>query len=82
MKIYILLTGIMITWGLNVSVIKILVAHTQPVTITSMRIFTASLIVIIILFFFGLIRLPEKKVNFFMFFGGALFECRFSSLFF
>ncbi|MDO7488691.1 EamA family transporter [Peribacillus frigoritolerans] len=63
LRIYILLTGIMITWGLNVSVIKILVANTQPVTITSMRIFTASLIVIIILFFFGLIRLP-KKVNF------------------
>lgn len=66
LKIYILLIGIMITWGLNVSVIKILVEHTQPVTITSLRIFAASLIVSLILYFLGLIRLP-KKTNFFTF---------------
>ncbi|MCP1494831.1 DMT family transporter [Peribacillus frigoritolerans] len=80
LKIYILLTGIMITWGLNVSVIKILVAHTQPVTITSLRIFTASLIVIIILFFFGLIRLPKKSELFYVF-GGALLSVVFHHYF-
>ncbi|MFB7638223.1 DMT family transporter [Peribacillus butanolivorans] len=80
LKIYILLIGIMITWGLNVSVIKILVEHTQPVTITSLRIFTASLIVSLILYFLGLIRLPKKNELFYVF-GGALLSVVFHHYF-
>ncbi|MFF2587898.1 DMT family transporter [Peribacillus butanolivorans] len=80
LKIYILLIGIMITWGLNVSVIKILVEHTQPVTITSLRIFTASLIVCLILYFLGLIRLPKKNELFYVF-GGALLSVVFHHYF-
>ncbi|WP_340371464.1 DMT family transporter [Peribacillus sp. FSL E2-0218] len=79
-KIYMLLTGIMITWGLNVSVLKFIVMNTQPVTITALRIFTASLIVILILFYLGLIRLPKKKELFYVF-GGALLSVVFHHYF-
>lgn len=75
-----LLTGIMITWGLNVSVLKFIVMNTQPVTITALRIFTASLIVIFILFYLGLIRLPKKKELFYVF-GGALLSVVFHHYF-
>lgn len=70
----------MITWGLNVSVIKILVANTQPITITSLRIFTASLVVILILIILGLIRLPKKSELFYVF-GGALLSVVFHHYF-
>ncbi|WP_110929162.1 DMT family transporter [Bacillus massiliglaciei] len=70
-KIYILLTGIMITWGLNVSVVKILVEYAEPITITSLRIFTASLIVFLILGFMCSIRLPKKSELSFIL-GGTL----------
>ncbi|MFJ7753789.1 DMT family transporter [Peribacillus muralis] len=79
-KIYMLLTGIMITWGLNVSVLKIIVMNTEPVTITALRIFTASIIVILILFYLGLIRLPKKKELFYIF-GGALLSVVFHHFF-
>lgn len=79
-KIYMLLTGIMITWGLNVSVLKFIVMNTQPVTITALRIFTASVIVILILFYLGLIRLPKKKELFYVF-GGALLSVVFHHYF-
>ncbi|MCK1990987.1 DMT family transporter [Peribacillus muralis] len=79
-KIYLLLTGIMITWGLNVSVLKIIIMNTQPVTITALRIFTASLVVIIILFYLGLLRLPKKRELIYVF-GGALFSVVFHHYF-
>ncbi|MFB5282572.1 DMT family transporter [Peribacillus sp. Hz7] len=70
-KIHLILIGIMASWGLNVSIIKMLVAHTEPVTVTSLRIFTASLVVFIVLYFLGKIRLPKKSELFYVF-GGAL----------
>ncbi|MGE7122618.1 DMT family transporter [Peribacillus sp. NPDC046944] len=79
-KTYMLLIGIMIIWGFNVSVIKILVEHIQPVTITSLRIFTASLIVFLILGMLGLIRLPKKSELFYIF-GGALLSVVFHHYF-
>ncbi|MGE7878704.1 DMT family transporter [Peribacillus muralis] len=79
-RIYMLLTAIMITWGLNVSILKIIVMNTEPVTITALRIFTASIIVILILFYLGLIRLPKKKELFYIF-GGALLSVVFHHFF-
>ncbi|MEH6946231.1 DMT family transporter [Bacillus sp. JJ634] len=70
-KIYLMLIGIMVSWGLNVSILKVLVAHADPVTMTSLRIFTASLVVFLILYFLGHIRFPRKS-EFFYVFGGAL----------
>ncbi|HBI03670.1 MAG TPA: EamA family transporter, partial [Paenibacillaceae bacterium] len=61
LKIYLILLGLMVIWGFNVSFIKIIVAHIMPVTITSFRIFAASLTVFLILGFMGSIRLPLKR---------------------
>ena len=45
MKIYFMLVVLTFIWGVNVSLVKVLVEHMQPVTITSIRIFTAGLTV-------------------------------------
>jgi len=42
-RLYILLIGVMVIWGLNVIAVKFIVDQFAPVTITSLRIFTASL---------------------------------------
>nr|WP_263323336.1 DMT family transporter [Neobacillus sp. Marseille-Q6967] len=60
-KIYMLLVFVMITWGLNVIATKVLVAAFTPLTITSIRIFTAAVSVFFILFFLKKIRIPTKK---------------------
>lgn len=51
----------MLLWGFNVPLLKIIVSTFSPVTITSLRIFTASLCVFIILAFLKLLRLPTLK---------------------
>jgi drug/metabolite transporter (DMT)-like permease len=61
--VYISLVLIMMIWGLNVIAIKILVEHFSPVTLTSFRIFTAGIVVILILLFMGQLRkLTWKEV--------------------
>lgn len=60
-RIYFILVGTMVIWGFNVSFIKILVEHFQPVTITSLRIFTAAITVFAILSFLHRVRLPYKS---------------------
>jgi drug/metabolite transporter (DMT)-like permease len=61
--VYLSLVAIMMIWGLNVIALKILVNHFSPVTLTSFRIFTAGLVVILILFFIGQLRkLTQKEV--------------------
>ena len=61
LKIYLMLVGLTFVWGLNVSLVKVLVEHFQPVTITSIRIFTAALAVFLVLSLARRIRLPYKK---------------------
>lgn len=61
MKIYSMLVVLTLVWGVNVSLVKVLVDHMQPVTITSLRIFTAGLTVFLVLGLSGRIRLPYKK---------------------
>ena len=56
-----MLVGLTFVWGLNVSLVKVLVEHFQPVTITSIRIFTAALTVFLVLSLSRRIRLPYKK---------------------
>ncbi|MUK87578.1 EamA family transporter [Ornithinibacillus sp. L9] len=60
-KIYIALLLIMMTWGFNVSAIKILVANVDPILLTSVRIFVAGISVLVILAFFKILRLPTKR---------------------
>lgn len=57
-KPYIMLVLIMITWGFNVPLIKILVSTFEPVTITAFRIFTASVVVFFILGKMGKVHWP------------------------
>jgi drug/metabolite transporter (DMT)-like permease len=68
--IYFLLVFVMIAWGLNVIATKILVTTFEPVTVTSLRIFTASMAVFIILFFLRKIRIPTKKELTYILLGG------------
>ena len=61
MKIYIVLFGLMIIWGFNVSILKLVVENIAPITVTSFRIFIAALTVFLILGFKHRVRLPYKK---------------------
>ena len=60
-KIYIILFGLMIIWGFNVSILKLVVENVAPITVTSFRIFIAALTVFLILGFMRRIRWPYKK---------------------
>lgn len=60
-KYYLSLLLIMIFWGMNVPLVKILVENLSPVTMTAFRVMTAGLTVFIILAIFQLVRLPTKK---------------------
>jgi len=51
----------MFVWGINVSVIKILVTNFDPLFITSIRILAAGISVLVITYFLGIFRLPTKK---------------------
>lgn len=70
-KVYLILTAIMLIWGINVSVIKILVEHFLPVTITAFRIFTAAVTVFLTLGLLGKIRRPHGNEWLYIA-GGAL----------
>lgn len=72
LQTYFILTFIMATWGLNVSIIKILVSYFPPVTITSLRILAAGLSVFIILGAMGKVRKPSFREMKFIVFGGLL----------
>lgn len=61
LRIYLILTGIMLLWGLNVTALKVIVSNFPPITITSLRVFTAGITVFIILFFLKIVRLPSGK---------------------
>ncbi|OMP66486.1 DMT family transporter [Domibacillus epiphyticus] len=77
---YIILVFTMMIWGFNVPLIKILVSTFEPVTITSLRIFTASLVIFLILGFMGKVHLP-KKTHWKYILGGGLFNVFFHHLF-
>lgn len=59
-RIYILLFIIMMMWGFNVSALSILVSEIDPITMTSVRIFTAGVAVLILAKLMGIFRLPTK----------------------
>nr|WP_042374008.1 DMT family transporter [Neobacillus jeddahensis] len=56
-----LLVFAMASWGFNVIATKIIVTSFKPITITSLRVFTAGICVFIILSFLKKVRLPTKK---------------------
>ncbi|SDQ17550.1 EamA domain-containing membrane protein RarD [Virgibacillus subterraneus] len=59
-KIYILLLLVMLMWGLNLSALKVLVDAIDPMLLTSFRIMTAGVVVLIICAVMGIFRLPRK----------------------
>ncbi|MBN8192755.1 DMT family transporter [Bacillus sp. NTK074B] len=69
---YLILVFIMLIWGFNVPALKTLVSEFTPVTITSLRIFTAGITVFIILGIMGKIRKPTAKELLFIMSGGLL----------
>lgn len=60
-SLYVLLLFIMVIWGFNVIAIKVLVTHTSPLAVQSLRIFTAGFVAVIILFFLKELRRINKK---------------------
>lgn len=63
----------MLMWGINVSALKVIVENFMPITITSLRIFVASLIVFLILGVTKMMRLPKKKEWYYVT-GGSIFS--------
>ncbi|SEQ64294.1 DMT family transporter [Piscibacillus halophilus] len=59
-RIYILLLLVMLMWGLNVSALKTLVDAIDPMLLTSFRIFTAGVAVLIACGIMGILRWPYK----------------------
>lgn len=72
LKIYLILTGTMFLWGMNVTALKVIVGNFPPITITSLRVFTAGITVFIILFFLKKVRLPSRKEWIYIIGGGIL----------
>jgi drug/metabolite transporter (DMT)-like permease len=69
---YLVLVFIMMIWGFNVPALKTLVTAFTPVTITSLRIFTAGITVFIILGIMKKIRIPTRRESLFIIGGGLL----------
>jgi len=72
-NIYLIVIFVMLMWGINVSALKVIVENFMPVTITSLRILAAGLVVFIILAFTRMVRLPKAKEWYYVT-GGALFS--------
>lgn len=51
----------MAAWGFNVSALVVLVHAVEPITLTSVRIFTAGIAVLVIAKILGIFRLPTKE---------------------
>ncbi len=71
-KYYLSLLIIMIFWGMNVPLVKILVENLSPVTMTAFRIMTAGITVFLILSIFKLVRLPTKREFYYIILGAFL----------
>jgi drug/metabolite transporter (DMT)-like permease len=69
---YLVLVFIMMIWGFNVPALKTLVTEFTPVTITSLRIFTAGVTVFIILGIMKKVRKPTGRESIFIIGGGLL----------
>ncbi|GEN81779.1 membrane protein [Sporosarcina luteola] len=71
-KTYILLTTVMLLWGLNLPALKYLLTFMNPVTMTALRVLTAGITVFAILGALKLLRLPTKKEWTYIIGGAAL----------
>lgn len=60
-RIYVLLLLVMMSWGFNVSALSVLVNNVDPIILTAARIFVAGVSVLLITYFIGIFRLPNKS---------------------
>ncbi|GLC87185.1 DMT family transporter [Lysinibacillus piscis] len=58
-KIYLILLGVMLAWGLNIVALKLLVSYFSPLTMTAVRIFIAGFTIISILFLLKKLQKPQ-----------------------
>lgn len=72
-KIYVLLLLVMLMWGLNVSALKVLVDAIDPMLLTSFRVMTAGVAVLIACAFMGILRWPLKH-EWLIIFGLSIFN--------
>lgn len=72
LKTYIILLTLMIIWGFNVSILKLVVENIAPITVTAFRIFIAAVTVFLILGFKHRLRLPYKKEWIYILTGSCL----------
>lgn len=59
-KIYLLLTLVMLMWGINLPVVKYMIEFIDPITLTAFRIMLAGTAVMLILASMKLLRWPKK----------------------
>lgn len=59
-KAYGILVFVMFIWGINVPAVKYLTSNASPITMTSLRIFIAAIVVFIILYSLGIVRRLTK----------------------
>lgn len=71
-KAYLVLIMVMFIWGLNLPAIKYLTTQASPISMTSIRIFVAAIVVFIILKVIGIIRPLTKKEWGFVLIGSLL----------
>lgn len=71
-KAYGILIIIMFIWGMNVPAMKFLTSNASPITMTSLRIFIAAIVVFGILFSFGIVRKLTKVEWKYVFLGSLL----------
>lgn len=71
-KLYTLLTFTMLLWGINLPMLKYMLTYMHPVTMTALRILTASIAVFTILGALKLLRLPTKREWTYIIGGAAL----------
>lgn len=60
-RIYTLLLIVMVAWGANLAALVVLVREIDPITLTSFRIFTAGVVVLLLTRAMGIFRLPTKS---------------------
>lgn len=71
-QIYLILAAVMFLWGMNVTALKTLVQYFPAITIQSVRVFTAGIVVFIILAMLKKIRKPTNVTLHHLFLGLGL----------
>ncbi|MBM4765064.1 DMT family transporter [Bacillus sp. B15-48] len=72
LQIYLIIIAVMLSWGLNVTALKTLVQHFPTITIQAVRVFTAGIIVFLILAWMKKLRKPTRTEYKYIILGALL----------